>query len=1029
MNRIPSLVLAVLLCLVAKPLRAAETISLDGEWRFALDRADMGVNEKWFARDLADKILLPGILQAQGYGDDISTDTPWVLTLGDAWWKIQPASLREHFSQPGHVEVPFLSQPPKHYLGAAWYQRDFDVPTNWSGKHFTLFLERAHWQSKVWIDDQEFPANDSLVAPHITDLGVLTPGKHRLSVRVDNRLQLPAAGHLVDSHSISDGLGAAWNGIVGKIELRATPPVWIDDVQVFTLGTQGVVHVIVHIGNITGKTGNGFLSVCSSGPFPIIKNSSVKWEKSKYAMFPINTFEFAPPKPFTNVISMSEPSHFVKWETNGGTAEFTFIKSAEDTKFWDEFHPSLLYETLYLSINNTQTTGTNDLDHLPVVTKGFGYGFRQITAQDKDILINGRPVNLRLTHDGGEFPLTGYPAMDVASWKKIIQTCKDYGLNGMRFHSWCPPEAAFEAADELGFYLQPECGLWADFGSPQMKQWLNDETARLLKAYGNHPSFILLSPSNEPRNYSRFTPQWAADNYAKDPRRLYSAGTGWSDPSQVNGGAQYASLVRFGGGDLRNTSGWFGGDYGAALQDVHIPVLAHEVGQWCAYPDFDVMKKFTGYLQPGNYDIFKYIAEHNAVLDEDKDFAWASGRFQLECYKEEIEANLRTPGLSGFQLLDLHDYLGQGTALIGVVDAFWEPKSYVTAEEFRKFCGPVVPLARLEHRIYTSDQTLESDVEIYNFGEKPITAARPQWWIMDSAGKLITNGWWEARDIPLGKNIPLGKISVDVSKFTAPAAYTLIVSAYQGDNHTTSFATPKATTLFENDWNFWLYPAQVDTNTPSDVLVTRNWSEAATRLAAGGKVLFMPGNADLDPAKCPPMRNVPVFWNIQMTVRPPANRSARFDAMLGLLCDTNSPALAEFPTDKNCDWQWTQIINGVRSVNLTAAPRELRPIVWAIDDWNRNWKLGVIFECNVSAGKLLVSAINLDSERGGSELKQLRRSLLDYMGGEKFHPAATLTPEQARGLWARSISNTNEPARVFDPDLNDGSTPQAQPKR
>ena len=178
------------------------------------------------------------------------------------------------------------------------------------------------------------------------------------------------------------------------------------------------------------------------------------------------------------------------------------------------------------------------------------FGLREITHNDKDLLINGRPVNLRLTHFGGDFPLTGYPAMDVASWKKIIQTCKDYGLNGMRFHSWCPPEAAFEAADELGFYLQPECGLWADFGSPQMQQWLNDETARLLAAYGNHPSFILLSPSNEPRNYSRFTPQWAATNYAKDNRRLYSAGTGWSDPSQVNGGAQFATLVRFGDGQV-----------------------------------------------------------------------------------------------------------------------------------------------------------------------------------------------------------------------------------------------------------------------------------------------------------------------------------------------------------------------------------------------------------------------------------------------------------------------------------------------
>jgi hypothetical protein len=549
--------------------------------------------------------------------------------------------------------------------------------------------------------------------------------------------------------------------------------------------------------------------------------------------------------------------------------------------------------------------------------------------------------------------------------------------------------------------------LWADFGSPEMQQWLNDETARILAAYGNHPSFILLSPSNEPRNYSRFTPEWAATNYLNDNRRLYSAGTGWSDRSQVFGGAQYASLVRFGNGNLRNTSGWFGGDYRDAL----IPVLAHEVGQWCAYPDFDVMNKFTGYLKPSNYDIFKYIAEQNGVLDEDKDFAWASGRFQLECYKEEIEANLRTPGLSGFQLLDLHDYLGQGTALIGVVDAFWEPKSYVTAAEFRRFAGPTVPLARLATRIYTSDQTLESDVEIYNFGEKPIAGAVPQWNIVNSAGQTVASGEWNSREIPIGKNIPLGKVSADLSKLGAPGAYKLVVSLKDSS--------------VENDWNFWLYPAQVDTNTPSDVLVTRNWSEAATRLAAGGKVLFMPGAGDLDPAKCPPMKNVPVFWNIQMTVRPPANPIAKFDAMLGLLCDTNSTALAEFPTEANCDWQWTQLVNNVRSVNLTAAPRELKPIVWAIDDWNRNWKLGVIFECNVGPGHLLVSAINLDNERGGSQLQQLRRSLLDYMAGGKFKPATTLTPEQAGSLWAggSNSSTSTEPARKFDPDLNDGTIP------
>src|SRR5947209_5346605 len=160
--------LAILFCLSAKQLCAVETIPLAGKWRFALDRGDTGVDERWFERNLRDRIRLPGILQAQDYGDEIRTNTPWVLTLGDAWWKIQAADLRERFSQPGHVEVPFLSQPPKHYLGAAWYQRDIEIPASLGKRHFTLFLERAHWQSTVWLDDKVFPANNSLVAPHVT---------------------------------------------------------------------------------------------------------------------------------------------------------------------------------------------------------------------------------------------------------------------------------------------------------------------------------------------------------------------------------------------------------------------------------------------------------------------------------------------------------------------------------------------------------------------------------------------------------------------------------------------------------------------------------------------------------------------------------------------------------------------------------------------------------------------------------------------------------------------------------------------
>ena len=975
MNRILSLTLAIWGCFATQFAPASEMIQLAGEWRFALDRNDLGTNESWFAKKLPNKIQLPGILQAQGYGDDITTKTPWVTTLGDAWWKIQPTKLREKFSQPGNVKVPFLSQPPKHYLGAAWYQRDVKIPANWTNKHFTLFLERAHWKTTVWLDEKEIGSDISLSTPHEYDFGIVKPGKHRVTVYVDNRTQLPVAGHLLDSHSISDALGATWNGIVGKIELRTTPPVWIEDVQNFPDVSNKTVLVRGRIENATSQIQTNTISI---GFMCMFDSMTTRRD---------------------GVMTVTIPPGGINFESQVMRDIRLFA--------WDEFHPAMApWISAYLGdAKDWQQT---------VVTKPIPY--RKIVASDKDILINGHPVNLRLTHFGGDFPLTGYPAMDVESWRKIIQTCKDYGLNGMRFHSWCPPEAAFEAADELGFYLQPECPLWADFGNAPTRAFLEMETARILKAYGNHPSFVLFAPSNEPKNYSRYLPQWAATNYAKDNRRLYSAATGWSDPSQVSGGAQFAALVRYGNGQLRNSSGWFGGDYRDALADVHIPVLSHEVGQWCAYPDFDVMHKFTGYLQPGNYEIFKYIAEQNGVLEKNKDFAWASGRFQLACYKEEIEANLRTSGLAGFQLLDLHDYLGQGTALIGLLDAFWESKSYVTPEEFRKFCSPVVPLAWWNKRVFTTNEKLEADIGLAQFSETELTNALVRWEVQDGQGKIIGEcPSTFARNIPVGFKGKCLNFSMDLNQLPAPAKYKLVAKVESGEQH------------FHNDWNFWLYPASVENSKTSDVLVTSVWADAEKKLSAGGKVLFTPTATDLDPAKCPPMRNVPVFWNVQMTVRPPQNRSPRFDAMLGLLCDTNHPALAEFPTDKNCDWQWTPLINGIRSVNLTDAPRELKPIVWAIDDWNRNWKLGVIFECKVGTGKLMVSAINLNNEQGSAGLKQLRRSLLDYMGGEQFHPKATLTPEQARALWTRGATVTNEPARVFDPDLNDGSLPQ--PKR
>ena len=981
-------VLPSLTCLVP----AAETLPLAGEWRFALDRADVGVKEIWFNRDLADRIQLPGVLQAQGYGDEISTNTPWVLSLYDKnWFQREDYT---NYTQPGNVKVPFVCQPPRHYLGAAWYQRDIEIPTNWIGRRVVLFLERTRWETRAWLDERLLGTNNSLCVPHEFETGVvgtepnqIKPGKHRLTVRCDNRMLM---AYRPDAHAVSDSLNSTWNGIVGKIELRSTPLVWIEEVRVFPNLTNREVTLRFRVGNTSGQRALGMLTF-----------DQAAWFEGPFGA------------PMSTVDHVGGTTNFIV-ETNGGTIEL--VESIASPGSWDEFKP---YPKKFdLRFRSARVNSAGEPER-PVSTEqacSVSFGLRDFKAVGQEFFINGRLTHLRGTHHGGDFALTGYPPCDVEYWLKVFRTCKEWGLNHVRFHSFCPPEAAFTAADEVGIYLQIEPGMWNDIspGTP-MEAMLYAETERILAAYGNHPSFVLLSASNEAKGrWKEALPKWVKHFREVDPRRLYTPDTGWSlidEPGPVEG-ADYLAVHRIGQNQMRGERGWFGRDYARATRGVNVPIVTHEVGQWCAYPDYDVIKKFTGYMRPGNFEIFRDSAEkhlgkaesgkrkagneraeavlgappmadgaHGVTRPTTKDFAWASGRFQLACYKEEIEANLRTPGLAGFQLLDLHDYMGQGTALVGLLDPFWESKGYVKADEWRQFCSPVVPLARLTKRVFTADQQIEADVEVANYGLQ--TNAFANWWIegiMDSERITFVGREWPNVTFPIGKRTSLGRISADLrigaerSIITNPIVCKLVVTIHQGGTHL-------------NSWNFWLYPAQIDSSVPTNVLLTSSWDEAEAKLAAGGRVVFQPPLANLD-WSCPPLDKLPVFWNRLM--------GPGWSRMLGIWCDTNHPALAGFPTEANCDWQWTEIIK-TRAINLDRLPRELSPIVSAIDDWNRNWKLGLIFEAKVGKGRLLVTSFDLNAD--SPVAKQLRRSLLDYAAGEKFQPKVEVAAADMRGLW------------------------------
>jgi len=271
--------------------------------------------------------------------------------------------------------------------------------------------------------------------------------------------------------------------------------------------------------------------------------------------------------------------------------------------------------------------------------------------------------------------------------------------------------------------------------------WLYQEAERILRAYGNHPSFLLMPYGNEPGGpkQKEWLSQWVNHWKARDPRRLYTSGSGWPTIDEN----QYHVTP-----GPRGPSGWIGRDYANATKDFQVPVIVHEMAQWCVYPNFDEIAKYTGPLQARNFEIFRDSLAEHGMLEQWRDFVRASGKLQVLCYKEEIEAAMRTPGVSGVQLLDLHDFPGQGTALVGVLDAFWDSKGYVTPAQFRRFYNTTVPLARMAKRVWTSDETFRADLEVAHFGPGPLENAVASWKLIDTKGSLLARGELRPRACP-----------------------------------------------------------------------------------------------------------------------------------------------------------------------------------------------------------------------------------------------------------------------------------------
>lgn len=905
-------------------------VSLAGEWKFQTGCEQDELAELSFEHT----IQIPGIMQAQGYGEDISIETKWVSGLHDPLWYIRGEYQR---GQEEGVNVPFLSQPPRHYLGVAWYQREIQIE---KAGRYSLEIECTRWKTEAYMDGRYAGTEISLCTPHCFELGFLESGMHTLTMKIDNRMQY---AYRPDGHGVSDALGATWNGMVGRIALRKIPEVCIKNVVIKPDAESLMLDVQIRL----GKPGMGEkaakISVKVEGRcYPLSENAGC------------NCVE----KELEHLLRDEEDMVCVRIDCSGVST------------LWDEYTRSLNRLCVKVSAEGEEAE------------KSLNFGFRRIEAGTDGFYVNGRPTYLRGTHFGGDFPLTGYPATETGEWEKRFSICREWGLNFVRFHSYCPPEAAFDAADRLGVYLLVECGMWNVFREGNgMDEVLRTETDRILTCFGHHPSFIMLSPSNEPGG--KWMPvlskwyQWCRKEEGHySGQRIYTMQSGWPypvAPAQIeNTDFVYFHRSGFGeleGGTIRNSQGWAGKDYRASLEGIRYPVITHELGQWCSYPDFDIIDKFTGYMQPGNYRVFLENAKAADVLSQNKEFVRASGRTQVQMYKEDLEANFRTPHIYGFEMLDLHDYLGQGGAFVGLLDAFWDSKGYAEPEEFRHFCGETVLLLRLGKRLFTQGEALECTAELAHFGKEELGEKTIFWRVYNAKGSLIQSGCFEKKRYTWGKNQAIGNLAVrlEAECFAAPDSYTIELGI--------------AGTDIVNSWNIWLYEEHINLPVLKEAVYTRDLTEAAEALEAGKKVLYCPYLQMLD-WNCPYLSEKPTFWNAQM--------GPRWSRGLGILCDSSHPALKDFPTRDYQEYQWSELMRDAKGINLEYYPEGYTPIVQPIDEWNRNYKLGLVTEVKVGEGSLLLVSCELEKNQTPVK-RQLLKSLLSYVDSEAFAPQAQMS--------------------------------------
>ena len=850
-------------------------IDLSGQWQVKLDAE----KQETMPQAYPETMMLPGTTSAAGLGMPNPAKETGCLT--DAY----------------------------RFEGAAWFMRTFTAG-NWTGEQTMLTLERTR-KTTVYLDGRPIGHQESLCTPHRYFLPPVHAGEHTLVIRVDNTDYPTRGGHLTSPDTQSN-----WNGITGEISLTVAHTL-LTDLTVRPDLRRGCLRVHGHI--------------------------------------------IGAPDGVAGIVLPGQMEHLLPYRRGVLDGECP-LKGNE--AFWDEAHPEIHTISIDLDGDVYETT----------------FGLRDVRTLGRRLLINGRETFLRGKVDNLLYPKTGYTPTDVASWMTILGIAKEYGINHYRYHTACPPDAAFTAADLLGVYMAPELPFWgtvAEEGEEgydeRERDFLFQEGFRILREYGHHPSFLWLSLGNELWGSKDVLNRMMRAYREADDTKLYSSGANnyqfvpdVLDEENVFVGVRlgrerlirgsYAmcdapqgivqttapeSVSNYDASIVPETLGQSGEagkvqiQYGTGVKEVDaqsadalipdVPVISHEVGQYVFYPDFSEIPHYTGPLKPRNIEAMRENLERAGLYGEHEAFFRQTGHLAVDCYKREIETLLRSREVSGFQLLDLQDYTGQGTALVGVLNAMMENKGLISAEEWREFCAGTVVLGEFASFTGMMGEDIRFDVQISECDpEKQHTCIRCT--LMDGERELY------ACDVAPGARH--GRLT-DAVSVTFPA------ECYRDAMQERITRLTVALTLADgtrNHYPIWLIP-------PVDIRITREGIEKDGRMVAfvsaeekaDGAAIVVPSAEGQLPAEyCTDFWCYPMFRSISESMGKPVPVGT-----MGLSIDTASPLLKRFAQEDYTTPAWYAIL---QTAHVQRLPADICPAVQMIDNTERCARLGILYQ-------------------------------------------------------------------------------------